>query len=147
MSGALLMIHPNTPIPNWIIEYIGLPFEARGRTRAGIDCWGLLRLIYAERFGIDLPEFLGYDDVSDRDELAPFIRERMGQWKEIGPSAARLGDCILFSIGGEPMHVGMYLCPFHMLHVTNGGDSCIESLDAPMWRSRIIGFYRRELES
>lgn len=44
---------------SWAAKYIGILFVEHGRTREGCDCWGLLRLVYREEFGIELP---GYDE-------------------------------------------------------------------------------------
>ena len=43
-----------TELPAWVADYVGLPWEPYGRTRAGVDCWGLVRLVYEERLGICL---------------------------------------------------------------------------------------------
>jgi len=38
------------PIPYWAGHYIGLHFREHGRTVAGADCWGLVRLVLQEQF-------------------------------------------------------------------------------------------------
>jgi len=34
----------------WASTYVGIPYRFAGRDRAGCDCWGLVRLVLAERF-------------------------------------------------------------------------------------------------
>lgn len=35
---------------------MGLPYVKYGRTRSGLNCWGLCRLIYKERLTIELDD-------------------------------------------------------------------------------------------
>ena len=44
---------------NWHVPYLGLRYLLGGRTRAGLDCWGLVCLVYREQRGIELPVFDG----------------------------------------------------------------------------------------
>lgn len=41
--------------------YVGIHWQPLGRTRAGCDCWGLVRLVLAEQLGVALPSCDGYD--------------------------------------------------------------------------------------
>lgn len=44
---------------HWARQYIGLPFVLGGRTKEGLDCWGLVKVVYQEVKGIELPDFAG----------------------------------------------------------------------------------------
>jgi len=44
---------------HWASKYVGIPYLLGGRDRKGLDCWGLLRLIYLEVKEIQLPELPG----------------------------------------------------------------------------------------
>ena len=58
----------------WWNRYIGTPFKAFGRTMEGCDCWGLLRIVYREAFGIELPSYVSdYTATDARQELAGLI--------------------------------------------------------------------------
>ena len=41
----------------WLNSYIGLPYEKAGRSAHGVDCYGLLCLVYEQRHGITLPDW------------------------------------------------------------------------------------------
>ena len=121
-------------------NYIGLPYESNGRTRSGIDCWGLVRLFYSEQLGIEMPDYSElYSGASDP-ELGKTIATHMDGWTIT--SDAQPGDVCLFNIYGEPAHVGVYVGARRFLHARDGRDSVVESLDSPQWSRRFGGFYR-----
>lgn len=41
----------------WLNKYIGTPYEFGGRSIDGLDCYGLVKRIYADQYGIDLPDW------------------------------------------------------------------------------------------
>lgn len=69
---------------HWSTQYIGLPYLAGGRDRVGLDCWGLIRLIYHEHLGVLLPELPGIVPP----DLQPISRENLAicykGWVEVG---------------------------------------------------------------
>ena len=123
---------------SWHNEYVGIPYAARGRTRQGADCWGLVRLVYAERFGIDLPGFDGYADSAD--PLVPELiaREREG-WEP--KDAPAVGDVLVFRLLGRLSHVGVYVGEGQFLHAREGHAACIERLASGAWKHRLAGCY------
>lgn len=121
-------------------SYIGLPYESNGRTRAGVDCWGLVRLFYAEQLHIELPDYSELYSGAWDPELSSVIELHKSGWAET--SDAQPGDVCLFNIYGEPAHVGVYLGNRKFLHAREGRDSVVESLDSHQWSRRFGGFYR-----
>lgn len=41
----------------WANSYVGIPYRANGRDRAGCDCWGLIVLVFREQRGVTLPDW------------------------------------------------------------------------------------------
>jgi cell wall-associated NlpC family hydrolase len=131
------------PIPPWVKPFIGIPFLALGRDWTGCDCFGLLRLVYREQFGIELPSYTeDYADTLDRQELARLIAGQIQPWRPV--PFAHCGDAVLFRIAGDECHVGLVVAPPVFLHAQEGKDTCLERWDAAGWRRRIVGIYRHE---
>lgn len=124
-----------------IERYVGLKYESRGRTREGVDCWGLVKLVYLETYSIALPSYAAdYVDSAEAEETSRVISENRGDWIEVDQPAE--GDVVLLTLQGSPTHVGIYLDGGRMLHVRRGVDACVESLDSLVWRPRIVGYFR-----
>lgn len=133
-------------IPAWAGRYVGIEFAERGRDRDGVDCWGLLRLVYAERYGIFLPSHHdGYADTEDAPGVAAVLEAELmgsGNWRAVlgDPDA---GDALLFRAGaGHLWHVGVAVSRGRMLHCRRGCDSCVERWDVGVWAPRLEGAFR-----
>lgn len=127
----------------WSDEYTGIPFRADGRTREGLDCWGLVVMVYRERLGVSLPEFPGaYPDESPESlrNAAGVAREERKRWTRV--ESPRVYDVALLRLQGLPCHVGVVASKGRMLHVMAGIESCVEEYTGPQWRNRIEGFFR-----
>lgn len=138
-------------------EYSRIRFLDKGRDRSGCDCWGLVKLVYAERFGIELP---GYEEVyqhtKDKDAITTAIpQEAEKHWidlypdfktplelSKVRPRRERCGDVVLMRIMGLPWHVGIVGEAGKVLHVEPGTDSICEGYLCTKWERRILGFYR-----
>ena len=140
--------------PPWCANYIGIPFAYRGRTRKGLDCWGLVHLVMREHFHIDVPS---YDDVAFYEEengcdtthervlaVSQSIQEAAEQWKRDWHQVQKpqAGDVVLFRNAGEPSHVGLMVDASQFLHVEEGVNSLVESVSDRLWCRRVDGYWR-----
>jgi len=131
------------PIPFWAGHYIGLPFYDHGRDALGLDCWGLVRLVMAEQFGIALPLYSGeYQRTTQVEKISNLIERESSKWKLIKSGDEECGDVIVLRMRGKPMHVGIVLGDKRMLHIEVGINSIIEKYSGSRWDKRISGFYR-----
>lgn len=127
--------------------YIGLPYEDRGRTRDGVDCWGLVRLVYQDGFDIELPDYSElYVSAVERREVQAVIDggEASGEWTRVEVPA--VCDLMVFRQGRTRSHVGLFVSSGLMLHIDEGHTARIESYSAGHWSPRLTGIFRhREL--
>lgn len=131
------------PVPIWAGRYIGLSFEARGRDRRGLDCWGLVRLVLAEQCGIAVPcHAKSYAHATDAARIGAIVSDEIPRWRAIAPGDEELGDVVVLRMRGTPMHVGLVIGDGQMLHIETGINSAIERYTNLRWRERVEGFYR-----
>lgn len=61
---------------HWSAIYIGLKYEIGARGPDKVDCWGLLRLIYSDIYGIQLPEYPGITVASALAQCKTFLEAK-----------------------------------------------------------------------
>lgn len=114
-------------------QYVGASWEARG-------CWQLLRRVYAEQLGLELPSYA--EEYGDGSGAAALILAESVAWHAVPPGGERPGDAALFSMAGDPAHVGVVVGAGRFLHIREGQTATIESYRGPIWSRRLVGFFR-----
>ena len=62
-------------------------------------------------------------------------------WEQV--EVPRESDVVLFRNDEKNKHVGVVLgVNGYMIHNQRGSNSCIESYNTPLWKHRVVGFYR-----
>jgi len=125
----------------WSNKYIGIPFKERGRDFNGVDCWGLVRLIYKNEFNITLPSFVDdYTTTDDTSRLEELIAQYREGWDEI--TALESGAVILFKLLGSESHIAVAINDKQFIHISENSTSVVESIDSVLWRKRIVGYFK-----
>lgn len=132
-------------LPEWVNDYIGVPFEAHGRTKEGLDCWGLVYLVSNKELDLRIPSYTDhYQSIENYSALSDLISEEMTPWRAVAPETEMVGDVVLMRLRNRPIHVGLVIAPGHMIHVEQGTNTCIENYRNSRWAKRVIGIYRHE---
>lgn len=127
------------------MSFVGIPFREGGDSRSGAHCWGLVRLVYREDYGIDLPE---HAEITSRDLLAlarVIDDESAGDpWRKV--EDPQPGDVVVMGMHGRrfPVHVGVYWHGGKVLHVEKATASVCVPIDHFSVRGRVLGFFRHE---
>jgi len=133
MAGSIL-------IPNWVKKYVGIPYVDKGRDEEGVDCYGLVRMVYADTFNISLPSLSDtYDSAKDASQTLKDNGLMNDRWVSIKDAIE--GAVVLLKITGNGKHVGIMISPTHMLHSLKGHNSAIEPVYGLKWQHRVEGFY------
>ena len=131
-------------VPDWVEEYVGLPYAVGGRDRSGVDCFGLCLLVWRERFGLDVPLYGGVTwEVANSAAVGDLIAgEVRAGWDPVAPGDERPGDAVLMRMRGHPIHVGVVVAEGLMLHCHDRADAAVEDFRTLQWSRRILGFHR-----
>ena len=132
-------------------KYIGIPYKHLGKDFSGVDCFGLIYLIFKEELGIELPDFtkLGYskglEDSKDKDVLINVIDKFDGIIFEKVDKPYRIFDVpIFYGIGcmkDIASHIGVFIDTNHFIHIKENTTSIVNKLDSH-YKSKIHGVLR-----
>lgn len=124
-------------------RFVGIPYLDRGRSIVGLDCWGLVVMVFRELRGIALPSYAEhYITGADRAEIARLIAGELEPWIEVAPGQEQRFDGVLMREGKYPRHVGLVTSPGQLLHVDQGETSRIERYRQGALAHRVVGFFR-----
>lgn len=128
----------------WTDDYSEIPFLCDGRTRTGLDCGGLVMLVYRERLGVELPEYKGaLVDMSmgGLRKAHEIIKAELSRWVKV--DRPQEFDVVSVRAGGlDGGHVGIVCGRSEMLHIMHGINSTVTSFKGAAWARRVTGFYR-----
>lgn len=124
-------------------KYLDIPYVDHGRSVDGLDCWGLVWLVYKNEFGIDLPSWSAAYENADKTSFRS-IKKRVdcfSNWREV--DRPQPGDVATFNAGGN-FHVGICLDKYGMwiMHIMRGSKVTRERVTSLIWRDRLQGYYR-----
>lgn len=125
----------------WYNKYIDIPYLDGGRDTYGLDCWGLVRLVYADQFDIELPSFTAeYSTAKDHERLSEIFAREKEHWQT--QATPEMGNVVLFRMLGTETHVGVYIGDNKFLHIREGVNSVVESVESRLWKHRLVGYYK-----
>jgi cell wall-associated NlpC family hydrolase len=122
-------------------DWIGVPFRHQGRTRAGVDCVGLL-LCVGQAMGLRAEDVTGY---TRRAQGMGFIEHFRRNLEEVVPGAARAGDVLVFSETVYPCHTGLLSERHGVLHLIHAHAPRRVVLEEPFvgeWREKLRFAFR-----
>jgi cell wall-associated NlpC family hydrolase len=129
-AGAKSMASTASDVVVTAMSMLGVRYKFGGNSPdTGLDCSGLVRLAFAQTFGMTLPRSAGemsrVGDKIDKRELQP-------------------GDLVFFNTLRRAFsHVGIYVGDGKFVHApSSGGEVRVESMNIPYWQSRFNGARR-----
>ena len=110
----------------WCENYIGKPYKAGASGPLFYDCWGLVRAVYLDVFGINLP-VITLKNHTLKNQLAAFKNHaEYDNWQEINTPTH--GCAVVMHRGKYPCHIGLCVqdgARVYVLHaIENAGVVC-----------------------
>jgi len=120
-------------------SWLGVPFLHQGRSRAGVDCAGLV-ICVCRALGALPPDFdvTGYTRQPDGSMQAACERY-------LQPAQAAPGGIFVMRYEGEPQHMGFYADYRHgglsVVHAVHASGRVVEHRLDALWRRRVVASY------
>jgi len=126
----------------WVNKYIGIPFVSNGRTINGCDCYGLVRLVLRNEYGINLPELSDdYTNACNIQETAKLFEENLPLLAAGKINEPKEGAVVIITEQGRLCHVGIVAGNGYILHTGAKTGSVCQRASHPGLRGRIEGYY------
>lgn len=123
-------------------KYLFVPFSPRGNDFGGVNCWGLVRLVYRNEFGIELPDWrIACTSAKLINGRAEFERSK---WR---PLASPSAPCVVAMRNDRHHptlinHFGVFIGNHRMLHTCRQFKKARRTrIDDVRWAWKIEGFY------
>lgn len=124
-------------------RYVGLPWDEKGVSFEGINCWGLIVLFYRTELGIILPDYHNeYDSAVSRQSYEVFRRETDANFRLV--DTVKLHDVYVFKTGSVAQHVGLAIPDNLMIHIQKDQTSTAERPKSSEWKPKLAGIYRHK---
>ena len=124
-------------------DYSQIPYKDGGRTREGVDCFGLVMLVHRECFGRIIPDIC-YNSAEDCVVNARLVDVHAATINARRTHCPEPGDLVLMRVGGQASHVGIYVAPQSVMHALAGFGVICQRISASLVRHRIEGYFRVE---
>lgn len=130
---------------HWSAPFVGIPVVDKGRSEAGVDCWGLVHLVYTRHLGIaDFPSYADrYVSDVERAEIASIIagEAELPTWSRMSDGTQPF-DILFFRRGLWDSHAALVVDRLHVLHASiEAGQTVIERRDAVRMPFAFAGRY------
>lgn len=109
-------------------RYVGIPYKELGSSFRGVDCHGLVRLVWREERSVDFPAY-GLTWSRDPALCVSAVQEAKlsGHWPEVAEPAtfdvvvmrSHFRDQVTRRLVAAPMHLGLFVSPGLVLHADN----------------------------
>jgi len=127
----------------WVKKYIGIPFASNGRSMDGCDCYGLVRLVLRNEYGVDLPELSdNYADAQCVSETSRLFARHLPVLAAEKIGAAEEKAVAAITLHGVIAHIGIAAGGGYILHTGIKTGSICQRETHPGLRGRIEGYYR-----
>jgi len=134
-------------LSEFIQKAMRIPYVDKGRDYSGVDCYGLLYLCYKEVVGVTLASHLDdYPDAGETPESRAVLNSliavhRDDEWEHVSGGCKPL-DVVLFTLGGQPLHLGIALDKKRFFHAERRIGVVVQKMNSSAWTKRKEGVYR-----
>ena len=142
------------PVPGavslrWVDDFIRMPYRRGGRDATGVDCWGLVALVYKRQAAIDLEPFSAVES-TDGAAVEMVITREAAKWVPVSRGDEKALDVVvmrsIFEHDGKAMtadmHIGVMTGPGFILHTEQKAGAMHVPLDHQTIKQRIRAVYR-----